>query len=80
MQLANGFMKLAAAGHWRNILRFYCLFKANVTSHAIYTTIFKIFICGDTSSNIRSKILVLRRCAIWGGTSSDIVYVRKSRR
>ena len=45
--------------------------KQNVTSHAIYT-IFKIFICGGTSSNIRSKILVQRRCAIWGGISSDI--------
>ena len=63
LQLANGFMQLAAAGRWRNILCFTVFLKLNDTSHVI--TIFKIFICGGTSSYIRSKILVLRQCAIW---------------
>ena len=61
LQLANGFMQLAASGRWRNI--FTVFLKLNDTSHVI--TIFKIFICGGTSSNIHSKILVLRQCAIW---------------
>ena len=63
LQLANGFMQLAAAGRWRNILRFTVFLKLNDTSHVI--TIFKIFICGGTLSNIHSKILVLLQCAIW---------------
>ena len=53
MQLASGFMQLAAAVRRRNIVHFNCLFEGKML---MGITIFKIFIWGGISSDIRSEI------------------------
>ena len=57
MQLASGFMQLAAAGRRRNKVHFHCLFEGKCYECIrMGITVFKIFIWGGISSDIRSRI------------------------
>ena len=53
MQLASGFMQLAAAGCRHNILHFHCLFEGKML---LVMTIFKVFIRGGLSFDICSEV------------------------
>ena len=56
-QLASRFMQLAAAGRRCNKVHFHCVFESKMLKCIrMGITIFKIFICGGLSSDIRSEI------------------------
>ena len=57
MQLASGFMQLAAAGRRRNKVHFHCLFEGKMLIvHLNWDNHIQIFLWGGISSDIRSVI------------------------